>query len=77
MATLNGLYLIDIRVKNAFYNEGGNDMKFACQTIKYNKGVYFIGASIGCDTKKIDRHLRLQLDLLKYAVVFTIRRRAK
>ena len=52
-------------------------MKFACQTIKYNKGVYFIGASIGCDTKKIDRHLRLQLDLLKYAVVFTIRRRAK
>ena len=57
--------------------KGELNMKFRCNTIRYNDGVFFLGISMGVDTRKFDRHLRLQLDLFKWAVVFMIRLKNK
>ena len=48
-------------------------MKFNCYSFKYNEGCVFLGMHIGASLKKEDRHLRLQLDLFKYGIVFIIR----
>lgn len=50
-------------------------MKFACNTIKFNKGVHWFGISVGGSIKKGERQLNLQFDLFKWAVIFSIQQK--
>jgi hypothetical protein len=50
-------------------------MRFACNKFKFEDGVNWFGIALGGSIKKGQRQLNIQLDLWKYAVVFSVQQK--
>lgn len=50
-------------------------MEITCDKYEFTDGVHWFGIAIGIGTKKGQRQLNIQFDLIKCAVVFSIHRK--
>lgn len=47
-------------------------MKFSCDKFKFSEGIHWFGVTFGVGTKRGERQLNIQFDLIKWGVIFSI-----